>query len=209
MKEVLKLALSLGLTCFLAGSILVFANAKTADAREAATQREKQNALALVLGESANQPINDTMAFDEVTFYIARDADGKVIRLAGEAESGKGFGGKLKVMVSMGPDGTLQHVLVTEHKETPGLGSNATDRKLARSLWSLFAGGAENEVAAIPPNDYLDRFSGKAATGFDASSVDGISGVTISSRAVGDAVQRVCDAFSRNQAALLNERSAS
>lgn len=209
MKEVLKLALALGLTCFLAGSILVFANAKTADARAAAIVCEKQNAIAQILGEFTNQPIEDTMTFDGVTFYLARNAEGKVIRLAGEAISSKGFGGDLKVMVSFAPEGTLLNVLVTEHKETPGLGTSTTDRKLTRSLWSLFAGDAGTQAAGLPPNVYLDRFSGKPAAGLEADSIDGISGATISSRAVGDAVLRACDAFSRNQAALLNERSAS
>lgn len=209
MKEVLKLALALGLTCLIAGSILVYANAMTADARDAATQREKQNALAQILGTFANQPIDDTMTSDGVTFYLARDAEGKVVRLAGEAASSQGFGGDLKVMVSLAPEGTLLNVLVTEHKETPGLGTNATDRKLTRSLWSLFAGDPGAATVGLPPNGYLDRFAGQAAAGFEAGRIDGISGATISSRAVGDAVQRVCDAFSRNQAALLNERSAS
>lgn len=206
MKEVLKLALALGLTCFLAGSVLVFANAKTADAREAASQREKLEALAQTLGEFANRPIEDTMTFDAVTFYLARDAAGKVVRLGGAAVSTQGFGGDVAVLVALEPEGTIHSVLVTEHKETPGLGTNATDRRLTRSLWSLF--GGKQRAEGLAPNPYLDRFSGQAAAGLDALAIDGITGATISSRAVADAVQRVCDAFARNQQALLKEGNA-
>jgi len=221
MKEILKLSLSLGLTCLIAGSILVYANTKTAAAVNAAKSRDKQAALSLVLGTCANDPIKDAKTFGKVTFYPARDAAGALVALAGEAEpvSHKGFGGTLKVLVALDPQGKIRSVVVTEHKETPGLGTNVTDRKRTRSLWSLFGGAKEQAVTGLPPNIYLDRYADQAASEIGAAGftilgraptdgengIQAITGATISSRAVGDAVHQVCAAFTENQTALLNE----
>lgn len=220
MKDILKLSLSLGLTCLIAGSILVFANTKTAAAVDAAKSRDKQAALSLVLGTSANDPIKDAKTFGKVTFYPARDAAGALVALAGEAEpvGHKGFGGTLKVLVALDPQGKILSVVVTEHKETPGLGTNVTDRKRTRSLWSLFS-AAKEEAAGLPPNTYLNRYADQAASRIGAADftilgraptdgengIQAITGATISSRAVGDAVHQVCAAFTENQTALLNE----
>lgn len=221
MKEMLKLSLALGLTCLIAGSILVFAHAETEEAVKAAKLRDKEVALRDVLGDCANQPIKDTKSFDDVTFYFARSADGAITAVAGEAipKEHKGFGGEMKVLVALNPEGKILSVAVSESKETPGLGTNVTDRKLTKSIWSLFSGAKDQgEAAGLPPNVYLDRYTdqpaskigaadftilGRAPTG-DENGVQAITGATISSRAVGDAVHQVCAAFTTNQTALLN-----
>jgi electron transport complex protein RnfG len=218
MKETVKLCIALGLTCLVAGSILVFAK-ETTDARvEQAKLREKENALAQVLGDFANQPLKDKQTFGDITFYIARNAEGAITAIAGEGSpvENKGFGGEMKVMVGLNPDGVVETVIVTENKETPGLGTNATDRKRTRSLWSLFGGG-DSGPAGLPPNPYLDRYDDHMAKQLGASDfkvvkhvpkqgengIQGITGATISSRAVGNAVHHICAAFDENREALL------
>jgi electron transport complex protein RnfG len=225
MKETIKLCIALGLTCCIAGAILVYANRKTQEARDQAELVEKQAALSRVLGDFANQPLKDSKTFEDkdsfgkVTFYLAKNDANEITGIAGEGSpvSNKGFGGDMNVMVSLAPDGAVKYVIVTAHSETPGLGTNATDRKLTRSLWSLF-GGSKQDTGGIPPNTYLDRYAKRTATDLAASSftilgrppqadenaVQGISGATISSRAVGDAVHQICTAFDQNRAALLN-----
>jgi electron transport complex protein RnfG len=218
MKETIKLCVALGFTCLVAGSILVFANEKTDARRKLATLREKENALTQVLGTFANQPLEDKQTFGDITFYLARNAEGAITAIAGEGSpvENKGFGGEMKVMVGLNPDGVVQTVIVTENKETPGLGTNATDRKLTRSLWSLFGGG-DSGPSGLPPNPYLDRYDDHSAKQLGASDftvlkhaptegengIQGITGATISSRAVGNAVHHVCAAFTEHREALL------
>ena len=103
----------------------------------------------------------------------------------------------MKVLVGLSPEGKILGVMVTEHGETPGLGSKATDRKAKTSLWQLLAGKAKHEK--FPPNPYLDSFTGRQATGFKYgkgdNGVDGVSGATLSSKAILCGVNAVCTAF--------------
>ena len=61
---------------------------------------------------------------------------------------------------------------------------------------------------AFPPNDYLDAYSGRPAGEFvlgggsSEQRIDGVSGATISSKAVLAAVNRVCDAYNKNRDAI-------
>jgi len=223
MKETIKLCVALGLTCLIAGTVLVLANEKTKGRIEEVELQQKQTALGQVLGDFANQPFEDSASFGEVTFYRARDKDGKVTAVAGEASpvSNKSFGGKMKVLVGLDPDGTVRYVVVTEHKETPGLGTKATERKKSRSLWQALGLSKAKEDGAAKPKPYLDLYTGGVANKMGAAdftvsrgepkagdnAVHGVTGATISSRAVKDAVQQVCAAFTANTPALLDQKT--
>ena len=231
MKEALKLSLALGLICAVASGVLAFANVKTKDARERADNAERERALGLVLPAFDNQPLQDgvTVSADggEVTFYRARH-EGELVAVAGEGTTGKGFGGNIQVLAGMDAAGVFRAVVVTRHKETPGLGTQVTDRKEQRSLWSLFRGDGcaasaccpapvEASSATLPPSAFLDQFHagntshaepfGAADAPFaldkDGGALVGITGATVSSRAVADAVTRISEAFERNKAAIL------
>jgi electron transport complex protein RnfG len=209
MKEAIKLSLALGIICGLAAAILAFGEWKTLEPRRKAATAQRQKALRLVLPDFANDPLSESKKLDNVTFYPARDAAGKLIGVAGEGSSTKGFGGRVGVLVSFKPDGKILHVLVTSHKETPGLGTRVTDRKRKRFIWEIFRAGKKDDPAGLPPNRYLDAFEKRdaAAVGnadfkvvknkgeVNDNAVLAISGATISSRAVADAVSRVCAAF--------------
>jgi electron transport complex protein RnfG len=111
----------------------------------------------------------------------------------------------------MTPDGTITAVVVTNHTETPGLGTKATDRKVRKSLWQLFSGGGGEETSrTLPPSSYLDQYQrGLSAADApfkvrgDGGRIDAVSGATISSRAVADAVSVVCQAFEKNRDTIL------
>ena len=76
----------------------------------------------------------------------------------------KGFGGTVKVMIGIDADGKVTGVKVTEHSETPGLGSKAADA------------------------DYLKQYQGVTeapeSSIKDDKNVDAITGATITSNAV-------------------------
>jgi electron transport complex protein RnfG len=214
MKEVLKLSIALGVICGLAASVLALAEWQTQEPRQRAETAQRQEALKLVLPDYANDALGESQSVDGVTFYPARDADGRLLAVAGEGSSGKGFGGMVSVLVSFTPEGRILHVLVTGHKETPGLGTQVTDRRRKRFIWEAFKPEAPEATGTLPPNRYLDDFNDrqaqavgspefhvvKTAEELGKHSILAVSGATVSSRAVQDAVSRVAGAFAEYRA---------
>lgn len=83
--------------------------------------------------------------------------------------TGKGYGGDIDILVGLNTDMTMKGVTIVSHTETPGLG----DKIVKPSFTDRFVGLDISEVQ-------LTRDGGK---------VDAISGSTISSKAVIDAVR--------------------
>ncbi|MEI3502765.1 MAG: RnfABCDGE type electron transport complex subunit G [Anaerovoracaceae bacterium] len=82
----------------------------------------------------------------------------------------KGFGGTVKVMIGIDADGKVTGVKVTEHSETPGLGTKAADPEYLKQ----YKGVAEAPEASIK----------------DDKNVDAVTGATITSNAVYNSVER-------------------
>ena len=104
------------------------------------------------------------------------DASGNVIGYGISASSMEGYNGEVTLTVGVTPDGKITNIAYTVLKETPGKGM----------LW---------EEAA-----YKSRFNGKPATkleldGGGETGVDGISGVTITSKATVNAVNAALDFY--------------
>lgn len=205
MKEVLKLSLALGLVSAVAAALLHTADSQTREAKRAALLEKQSADLRKVLPDFGNEPLNDRVEIDGVTFYIARQGElGEVVAVAGEA-SAKGFGGPVRVLVGLNPDGTVRKVVVTGHTETPGLGTQVTDRQARKTIFDLFSSDGEDSTAeqAVAPNPFLDqfdtfRFDGTLDIRLGPELVP-ISGATISSGAVTDAVAEVAAAFAVNK----------
>lgn len=198
MKNLAKLSVALGITCAVAATVLAFAYRATAPAQEAAQLRQRQKALALVLPAFDNQPLQEANVVKsergDVTFYPAKQ-EGKLVAWAAKAESAKGYGGKLDVLVGIDPDGTVRAVIVTEHSETPGLGTQATDRS-----------GKSGSDGGLPPSPYLDQYTGEALNApapfsltKSGGKIEAVSGATISSTAVMDAVNTVATAYAKHK----------
>jgi len=83
--------------------------------------------------------------------------------------SGKGYGGNIDIMVGLENKTTLKGILIISQQETPGLGNRITGDWFTSS----FAGLSLSDV-------FLKK---------DGGAIDGITGATISSRAVVDAVR--------------------
>ena len=202
MKDILRLCVSLGLVCLVGAAALAYVDKVTTEPRAAAAKATLTDGLKLVLPpETAAIASNDAedaaenekvIVINDVKLYRAFDAAGKQIAVAAESEA-KGFGGPVKTLTGIGADGRIINVIVSSHSETPGLGSQATDRKLKKSIWG---GGKALAEGELPPNPYLDgKYRGKDAKPF--SSVDGVSGATYSSTAVHNAVNKACWAYDK------------
>jgi electron transport complex protein RnfG len=98
---------------------------------------------------------------DDILYYKAHDKEGKLIGVAFKA-SGKGYSSTIETMVGMLKDGTITAIKVLSQNETPGLGARVAE----------------------------PEFTGQFKDLMNISSVNAITGATISSRAVIDSVQK-------------------
>ncbi len=83
---------------------------------------------------------------------------------------GKGYGGDIKILVSLESDFNIKQISIVTQTETPGLG----DRILSPDFTDMFIGLKTEDVA----------LSG------DGGKIDAITGATVSSRAVTEAVRQ-------------------
>ena len=83
--------------------------------------------------------------------------------------SGKGYGGYIDILVGLEDETTLRGISIIRHSESPGLGAKITE------------------------NEFRDQFIGleidDVELEYDGGQIDAITGATISSKAVADAVR--------------------
>lgn len=96
-----------------------------------------------------------------VEIYRATDDKGYAV-----TATAKGYGGEVKIMVGVDPEGIITGVKVTQHSETPGLGARIDEEK------------------------YTSQYLGKDGS---LKGIESISGATISSGAFRSAVQKALD----------------
>ncbi len=101
---------------------------------------------------------------------VGKDADGNVVGWAVSVTSAEGYDGNVTLSLGVGADGKINGISFTELHETPGKGM----------LWA--------------EADNLSKFAGKAAAKLTlGTDIDGITGVTVTSKAVVNAVNAGLD----------------
>ncbi len=118
-----------------------------------------------------NEPDQDAVCVQGFKVYRGR-SDGEVVGVAVEAVGEKAYSGTIMVLVGLSLDGTVTGVEVLRHAETPGLGAKITDCEWRRQL----VGEGPGDIAWKVTKDGGD--------------VDQISGATISSRSMIDAITK-------------------
>jgi len=110
------------------GFVYEFTKAPIAAAKQAA----KMKAINEVLPEFNNLPNEEVykiaMDNDTLYFYPARE-NSRLVGTAIETFTNKGFSGNIKLMIGILPDGSINDIVVLEHKETPGLGDKMSKSK--------------------------------------------------------------------------------
>jgi len=194
------LGLFLGVVAGVAAGLLSIVYVLTADAISFKQQEKTNMALRQILPPFDKvipaefpEPLKSEDGWP-VKFYIAQK-DGRIVGYAGETVTPEGFSGDISVMAGLQPDGTVRTVIVTHNSETPGLGTEVTDRKLQRSIVDLIKG--KGKKTGLPPNPFLDQYKGRKGgkerwrVKKDGGDVDGKTGATITSRAVCGAVYAI------------------
>ncbi len=185
--QILKPTLSLVIICLVVSAALAGTNALTKGAiAQQAAQKEK-DAMARVLPATEYTDLTLDAAFSDCTGYTAFAADQTVAGYV-FTTTAKGYGGPISVMTGIDSQGKVTAIEVLDvADETPGLGQNATTENFKNQFSGLVAGigvaknnAGENEITAL-------------------------TGATITSTAVTDAVNRALEAYGSN----INQEGAS
>ncbi len=178
----LNMVLTLFLVTSIAATSLALVHKVTKEPINAAKRAKMNTSLEKVIPEFTNDPFEEKQLVstgqDTLEIYPARK-DGKIVGYAIETYTNNGFGGTIKLMIGIKPDGTINNIVVVEHNETPGLGDKIENEK----------------------SDFSAQFKGKNPKDFqlsvkkDGGDIDAITASTISSRAYCDAVKRAYEAF--------------
>jgi len=182
MKETVKLIITLTLFCIIAGFLLAWVNVKTKKPIELAQKNEMIEAFNKILPSYDNDIISDAVmvsyAGKEWKFFVGKK-NGEITGTAFISESLQGYGGKITVACGISvKDKTIYGVDILQAKETPGLGAKIKEKKFL----TQFTGKTANESAW-------------AKIRKDQGEIDAITGATISSRAVSEAIRAGLEAF--------------
>lgn len=127
-------------------------------------QMQQESEIKSLLGEIF--PDMDDFEYRDEIYFIYQN--GENVGYAFLA-TGKGYGGEISILVGVDTDFNVNRVIILSHSETPGLGAKITED----SFTNQFRGLSLDEIA-------LTKEGGK---------VDTITGATISSRAVVEAIR--------------------
>lgn len=174
LNQMVKFGLILGIICLSATLVLALTYEVTKPRIEAVMKAEEQEALKTIMPEADSFKPG---AIDGTEYFEALKGDdliGYCLKV-----TGNGYGGYMRIIVGIDKTGVIKGVRVLEHQETPGLGSKI------------------NEVRPGESEPYfLKQFRGKDATTVEVRhNIDAITGATISSKAVTDAVSGAVNDF--------------
>ncbi|MFO8234194.1 MAG: RnfABCDGE type electron transport complex subunit G [Bacteroidales bacterium] len=179
-----NMVLTLFLVTLFASTALGVIFELTKEPIEKAKLEKKNMAIQQVVPDYSNEPNDEAYEVEvdgeTLTLYPAKD-DGKVVGIAVETFTDKGFSGEFRLMVGFNADGSINNISVLEHAETPGLGDKMEKGK---SDWS-------NQFNNKNPEEFDLAVKG------DGGDVDAITAATITSQAYCDAVERAYEAFKK------------
>lgn len=180
MSRNLNLVIVLTLTCVIASLSLASVNKLTEGRISAEKKAEKLSSVRKVLPAFDNDPLEDKKEIGDKTFFIGKKG-GRITGIALEAE-GEGYSGDIRVMVGINSAGEIAGVEILEQLETPGLGTRIEE--------GSFRGQFKGKSLA---NSKL--VEGRLAVKKDNGDIDALTGATISSRGVTQAVDKALHIF--------------
>ena len=159
--SIFQIAFNLAIACIISGAIIALTYYKTA-----ATAVQKSEEL---LNQSMKSLVTDAESFkaiDGKTGWYSAVKGGKVIAYVVPTET-KGYGGTIKLLTAITPEGKIIDYNIISHNETPGLGDNASKDKFRKQ----FNGKDINGLSVVKDPS-------------DKEHIQAMTGATISSKAV-------------------------
>lgn len=174
MNQLVRFGLILGIICLAATLVLAVTYEITKPKIEEQLRKEEAAALKEIMpdADSFSPKVVDGIEYFEA--YKAGTLIGYCLKV-----TGMGYGGYIRMLAGINTDGIIQGVRVLEHQETPGLGSQINEaRQGQKEPW------------------FLKQFAGKDAKTMQVrKDIDAITGATISSTAVTDAIRKTVNEF--------------
>jgi electron transport complex protein RnfG len=177
-KNIVIVGLKLLLICAVIVGVVSFVYTVTLDSYQQNLDREIRQSMAVIFHASENDVI-DLDVYDGVLDSDIRAV--YTVKLNGETVGycvnviGKGFGGDINLMVGYQPDKSIRGVSIVSHGETPGVGS-----KVGNAAYLSQYDGLSGELTISKRGD---------------ADITAISGATISSKAVHQAILRASQAL--------------
>lgn len=174
MNQMVRFGLILGAICLAATLVLAVTYEVTKPKIAAVLKQEEDAALKKVLPPADLFTPKTVDGMDYFEAFRGGELIGYCLKV-----TGSGYGGYIRMIAGIDPAGVIQGVAVLEHQETPGLGSKINEVKPgAKEPW------------------FLAQFTGKdGRTVAVRKDIDAITGATISSVAVTDAVRKAVALF--------------
>ena len=170
-KEILKPALLLFVICVCITALLAGTNKLTAAKIAQNAVEKEESSRQTVLPEAEEFKTEGDCAVG----YKGGEVVGYVY-----VTSAKGYGGDVQIMTGITSEGSISGVVVLDHDETPGLGANC-EKEDFRAQY----------LQSVPDNGFTVVKNQAAGNG----QIEALTGATISSRAVTDAVNEAVDLY--------------
>jgi electron transport complex protein RnfG len=174
MNQLFKFGFILCVICFAATLILAVTYQITKPRIDEQLKAEEQKALNAIIPEADSF---EKRTAGDIEYFEARKGaavTGYCVRV-----TGNGYNGFVRIVVGIDPEGMIRGVQVLEHQETPGLGARINEIKPGETdAW------------------FLRQFKGKPVRTIEVKKdIDAITGATISSKAVTDAIRNTVTRF--------------
>ncbi len=177
-KDIIKPGIVLLIIAMVAAALLGFVNEVTKDKIAEQERIAKEESMKTVLPEAvtfeSEQKVSDSII---QTYAEGKDKDGNTVGYAFSIST-KGFSTGLNLMIGIAGDRRISGIDVLSHEETPGLGANADS------------------------SSFTEQFKGKVtpmtvskAEVVSGSEIHAITGATITSTAIANAVNTAVDYF--------------
>lgn len=182
--NIVKNALILFAITIIAGMLLGLTYEVTKKPIAVQNKKIKNAALQAVVTEADKfMPIDTIEGYDGVNGIYAAVQGDEVIAYAFEMTAYEGYGGNIELMVGVSLDDTILGIDIVKHSETPGLGAKADEPDFK----SEFAGEAADDLTVV-----------KTSPSDNPGDISSISGATITSSSVTNAVNVASDYFDDN-----------
>lgn len=174
MSQLVKFGIILGVICLTATLVLAVTYQVTKPKIDAAMKNEEKEALGLILPEADSFSEKNIDGIDYYEALKGKELIGYCIKTVTN-----GYNSFIRLIVGIDLNGVITGVEVIEHSETPGLGAKIDEIKPGEKRpW------------------FLRQFVGKPAATIEVNkNIDAITGATVSSKAVTEAVNKAVSEF--------------
>ena len=177
-KELYLPVLALFIICFIVTFLLAITNKATLKNISLQGQQAAQSSRKMVLSSASNLEEKQSSE-NNFTYYIGLDDKRNIVGYIFLTKA-KGYGGNIETMVGIDKNSVITGVEILSHNETPGLGSNIKNE----SFKNQFLQNVSDSNFSVVKNKSASK-----------GEIEALTGATISSKAVTDAINQALEQY--------------